>query len=87
MSEAVYDSLERESYITRAEVMHELSNPLNHSLYPVTMVEEHSGRALIQDALGDDLSRWTGDILDAFRIDKTSWSNRIIDPQTGERLN
>jgi hypothetical protein len=86
MSEVLYDDYERERTITRAEILHELSNPLNHAQYPVEMVHEQSGRQLLQYLLNGDLSEWTEDILDAFHIDKTRWSERIINPRTGQRI-
>jgi hypothetical protein len=90
MSELAYEPFEedeRERHITRAEVMHVLNDPASYSQWSTPLVTEQSAFELCPGIVDTELYEWTDDILEAFRVDKTRWSERIIDPDTGKRLN
>lgn len=87
MTERLFDDIERERYITRAQVMQQLNEPLNHGVYPTgVMTRENSCATPLNLLLDAELSDWTNDILDAFRVDPATWSQRIVDTETGRHI-
>jgi hypothetical protein len=89
MSEAafeIFEQDERERHITFGEIMNVLHNPLSREKYPVEMAKEQSGLVLFAGIIDHDLSEWTDDILAAFMISNDRWSERVVDPKTGHRI-
>jgi hypothetical protein len=82
MSEALYDSYEREQHVTRARIMHELNHEPKRDICRVDMTtaREGSTSSWIAERLGQspELSEWTDDIFDAFRVDKAAWTDRLL---------
>jgi hypothetical protein len=84
MSEVVHEEFaqdERECNITRAEIMHVLNDPSSYSQWSVPLAHEQ-----FTSDYDYSLEEWTDDIFAAFRIDPMRWSERIIDPATGRRI-
>ncbi|MEO6514012.1 MAG: hypothetical protein ABIR37_05005 [Candidatus Saccharimonadales bacterium] len=85
MSEVVYDQYdfdERER-LTFADILNRLKDSPDHLGVRIDLVSEQSGLDVLGQMMNEgSLSDWTDDILDAFRIDKTRWSDHVIDPET-----
>jgi hypothetical protein len=76
--------IERERYITRAEIMHALNDPRSYGIYPVELGSKNSAviMSLIsgEQVFSESMINWTNDVLDSFRIDRTRWTERVMQP-------